>query len=233
MRKIKNYKKAFVSWTGGKDSSLALFLAKQLGYEIIGLATFVPESSKFRAHPLHVIEKQMESLNLPWRKLTVKEPYKQSYEEALQKLKDEYGIEYLITGDIDLIDNHPDNYMKNRCDAVGLNVFNPLWQKSREDIWYLLLANNFKVMLTLAKKESLSKDWIGSTITSEKLKELSELSITQGIDLTGENGEFHTIVIDSPDFESELKFNSTSVVSDNKYNYIKIDEVHLKTKELP
>jgi len=226
----KNSKRAFISWTGGKDSSLALFLAKEIGYEILGLVTFIPESSSFRAHPLHVIKKQAESLNLPWRKLTVKDPYKQSYEKALIKLKDEFAIDYIITGDIDLIDNHPDNYMKERCEVVGLKIFNPLWQKSRNDIWALLLSNNFKVVITFAKKESLAIDWIGKVITTEKLKELVELSDTNGIDLTGENGEFHTIVIDSPNFDSELKFDSTSVVSDEKYNYVKVNEVILKTK---
>jgi diphthamide synthase (EF-2-diphthine--ammonia ligase) len=49
-------KKAMVSWTGGKDCALSLFMAKRSGFEISGLVTFIPAGSNFRAHPLDVLK---------------------------------------------------------------------------------------------------------------------------------------------------------------------------------
>jgi diphthamide synthase (EF-2-diphthine--ammonia ligase) len=136
-------KKAIVSWTGGKDCALSLFMARQSGFEIAGLVTFIPAGSDFRAHPLIVIEKQAEALNLPWTKIVVEKPYEQFYELSLEKVKRIYNIEYLITGDIDFIGSFSANYMEDRCRAVGLNIFNPVWQKSRDEIWELLFENNY------------------------------------------------------------------------------------------
>ncbi|MGP8154783.1 MAG: hypothetical protein ACLQBQ_11720 [Smithella sp.] len=122
---------------GGKDSALSLFMAQQSGFEITGLVTFIPTGSNFRAHPLKVIEKQAEALNLPWTKIVIDNSYPRFYEPSLLKIKVMYDINCLITGDIDFIGNFSTNYMEDRCHAVGLNIFNPIWQKSKDEIWEL------------------------------------------------------------------------------------------------
>jgi uncharacterized protein (TIGR00290 family) len=219
-------KKAMVSWTGGKDCALSLFMARRSGFEISGLVTFVPVDSDFRAHPLIVIEKQAEALNLPWLKVIIKKPYPQFYELSLKKIKLMNDIDCLITGDIDFVDNFPTNYMEDRCKAVGLNIFNPLWQKSREEIWELLLENNFEVIFSFAKKNLLNAEWIGESITEENFVKFKKSIHANGSDLCGENGEFHSIVVNSPDFQKRLMLKSSLITSD-EINYLKIDEVFL------
>ena len=213
-----------VSWTGGKDCALSLFMAKRSGFEISGLVTFIPAGSNFRAHPLDVIEKQAEALNLPWIKVIIKKPYPQDYELTLKKIKLMHNIDCLITGDIDFVDNFPTNYMEDRCKAVGLNIFNPLWQKSREEIWELLLENNFEVIFSFAKKNLLSAEWIGESITKENFVKFKKNIHANGGDLCGENGEFHSIVINSPDFQRRLILKSSRITS-REINYLTIEEV--------
>ena len=212
-------KKAMVSWTGGKDCALSLFMAKRSGFEISGLVTFIPAGSTFRAHPLNVIEKQAEVLNLPWTKIIIEKPYPQHYEISLKKIKLMHNIDCLITGDIDLIDNFPTNYMQDRCKAVGLNIFNPLWRKSRGEIWELLFENNFEVIFSFAKKTLLNAEWIGKSITKKTFMEFKKIVHENGGDLCGENGEFHSIVINSPDFKSRLMLKSSRVTS-GEVNYL-------------
>jgi uncharacterized protein (TIGR00290 family) len=222
-------KKAIVSWTGGKDCALSLFIARQSGFEIVGLVTFIPAGSNFRAHPLNVIEKQAEALDLPWTKIVIEKPYPQSYELSLEKVKLMYDIDCLITGDIDLIDNFPTNYMEDRCKAVGLNIFNPIWQKSRDEIWELLFENNFEVIFSFSKADLLSAEWIGKRITKEIFTEFKKAVHANGIDLCGENGEFHSIVIDSPNFNRKLMLKSSRIISEDEFNYLKIEDVSFKS----
>jgi diphthamide synthase (EF-2-diphthine--ammonia ligase) len=79
-------KKAMVSWTGGKDCALSLFITRQSGFEISGLVTFITEGSNFRAHPLNVIEKQAEALNLPGQRWLLKNPIRSFMKSLLKKL---------------------------------------------------------------------------------------------------------------------------------------------------
>jgi len=217
-------KKAIVSWTGGKDCALSLFMARKSGFDISGLVTFIPAGSAFRAHPLNVIEKQAEALNLPWTKVLIEKPYAQFYEFSLKKIKSENDIDCLITGDIDFVDNFPTNYMEDRCKAVGLNVFNPLWQKSRNEIWELLFENNFEIIFSFAKKSLLNSGWIGKNITKETFEEFRKTVYENGSDLCGENGEYHSIVINSPDFQRKLMLKSFLITS-GEFVYLKIDDV--------
>jgi uncharacterized protein (TIGR00290 family) len=218
-------KKAIVSWTGGKDCALSLFMARQSGFEVAGLVTFIPAGSDFRAHPLIVIEKQAEALNLPWTKIVVEKPYERFYELSLEKVKRIYDIEYLITGDIDFIGSFSTNYMEDRCHAVGLNIFNPVWQKSRDEIWELLFENNFEIIFSFSKANLLSAEWIGKSITKEIFTEFKNIAGANGIDLCGENGEFHSIVINSPYFQKRLILKSSRIISDDEFHYLNIGEI--------
>lgn len=124
---LKN-KNTIVSWTGGKDCALSYFLANELGYNIVGLVSFYSGNQKFKAHSDLLIKKQSEELGINWIKKIIEEPFDNGYESVLEKLKDEHNIEYIITGDIDFIDGHIKNYMVERCENIGLKVFNPIWK---------------------------------------------------------------------------------------------------------
>ncbi len=126
---------AAVLWTGGKDSTLALHLALEAGYEVRYLVTFGPPRARFRAHPLEVMRLQAEALGLEHRTVPIRRPYRASYRRALSALKEE-GITTLITGDIDRIGDAP-NWVRDRAAPIGLRVFNPLWERSRMGILML------------------------------------------------------------------------------------------------
>lgn len=214
-----------VSWTGGKDCALALFIARQSGFEIAGLITFIPAGSDFRAHPLTVIKKQAEALHLPWTEMVVEKPYEPTYELSLKKVKNIYNADYLVTGDIDFIGGFSTNYMEDRCRVAGLKIFNPVWQKSRDEIWDMLFENNFEIIFSLSKANLLGAEWIGKSITRKIFPEFKNIAKANGVDLCGENGEFHSIVINSPDFQKRLILKSSRVISDGAFHYVNIGEI--------
>src|SRR5688572_62828 len=93
-------RKAVVLWTGGKDCNLALYKAKMIGYEIVALITFAMSNARFRAHPMTVMKKQSDALGIAHVTLSVSEPYKESYEEAILLIKNQYKVDTIVTGDI-------------------------------------------------------------------------------------------------------------------------------------
>jgi diphthamide synthase (EF-2-diphthine--ammonia ligase) len=72
-------------------------------------------------------------------------------------------------------------------------------------------------------------EWIGKSITKEIFTEFKKAVHANGVDLCGENGEFHSIVIDSPNFNKKLMLKSSRIISEDEFNYLKIEEVSFKS----
>lgn len=203
-------KKAAVLWSGGKDCNLALFLTRQ-DYDVVALITFCSASTTFRAHPVAWMEKQSCALGIPHVLIQISEPFAENYEYQLHKLKSETGIEVLVSGDISEVHGAP-NWLSERAAAVGLEVFLPLWHAGREWILEQLLGNGFEVMLTMVKTPWMHADHVGRIFDRDLLEEFKLLEIQNGLDLCGEQGEYHTMVLNGPGYRSPISLNSFKVV---------------------
>ena len=98
-----------ISWTGGKDCNLALLDCwRDPSLYVTDLVVFQPASSNnsFEAHPKRIMQAQAESLGLPLRIMTLPSEIssRDGYLNAIAKLRDEYGIQVICTGDMDLIE---------------------------------------------------------------------------------------------------------------------------------
>lgn len=206
---------AAVLWTGGKDCALAFFKAQQREYSITHLVTFAPENPDFKAHNLSLIQQQVNEIELPHIILTIKKPIKESYENAISLLKTEYKIETLITGDIDEIENQS-NWIEKCSEKSGMKVYNPLWKKNRTELLSTLLNKKFEVIFSLVKKPFFSQNWVGKTIDSTTINKLKELNI----DICGENGEYHTMVINAPFFKQKINIGLYSIKENEHYSYL-------------
>jgi uncharacterized protein (TIGR00290 family) len=204
-----NENKAAVLWTGGKDCALSFFMAEQKGYEIECLITFVPASRNFKAHSLKVMEHQAVAMNLPIRMVEIAEPYDESYKAAIVRLQNEHSINTLITGDIAEVDELP-NWIRQCCKNTTVQVWTPLWESRRKDLTDQLLRNGFKVILSCVKEPWLNESWLGRELTETSVAELQEIGVRNGLDLCGENGEYHTMVLDAPMFKSRIVLDETS-----------------------
>lgn len=186
---------AAVLWTGGKDSSLALARAVDRGTHIAVLATFVPRGAVFKAHPIQAMRAQAADLGVPYATFEVREPYDTSYEAALKNIRDRYGVASVITGDIDLVDGKP-NWIEERSRGLDLAVCRPLWKEDRERLLRELVAREIEARVTYIADEKLPAAWLGRTITADFIDDINRLAARTGIDLCGENGEYHTMVRD-------------------------------------
>lgn len=205
--------KAAVLWTGGKDSALALQVSLNL-YDIRRLVCFVPSDDRqFYAHPRPFMELQARKIGTPIEFMPIAEPYRSSYRQQIQILRDS-GIEVLITGDISTVDGMP-----NWIDGVATNlvgVYKPLWELNRHAILDTLISEKFEVICSLAYKKFFSPTIAGRYLDRKLISELKQLPI----DACGEQGEYHTWVLDAPFFKEPLQLKGTRVIDTAEYSYL-------------
>jgi diphthine-ammonia ligase len=196
-------------WTGGKESSMALYEAVQNDYNISCLVTFAPTAPDFLAHPLSIMKLQAKALGLPHYVLPVTPPFESSYEASLRSLRDEFGITCVVTGDIAEVNGYP-NWIRERCRPVGICVHTPLWYRDRNVLFRQLLDRGFKARFSCVDTRWFDEDWIGRELDNQIFDELRILHERTGLDICGEQGEYHTLVTDGPQFMQRIDIRSYS-----------------------
>jgi diphthine-ammonia ligase len=198
-----------VSWSGGKDSALALQAAIDAGAEPAALLTMLDETgTRSRSHglPLPVLEAQAGSLGLP---LIVRSAswadYTTGFTDALHELR-ERGCTQCVFGDIDIEDHR--RWCQNVCAEAGLVALHPIWQRDRREILAELLGRGFTATIVVVRAGSLDRSFLGRRLDAQLADELA----AAGIDPCGENGEFHTVVTGGPPFARELELRHGTVV---------------------
>ena len=205
--------KASVLWTGGKDSALALHLSLNL-YDIRSLICFVPaDNRQFYAHPTQLITLQAQKIGIPIEFVPISEPYKQSYRQQIETIKDA-GIEVLITGDISTVGGMPNWIDEVAAGLVG--VKKPLWELNRQAILDTLASNQFEAVCSLSYKKYFQTTITGRYLDLELISQLKQLPI----DPCGEQGEYHTWVLDAPFFKAPVQLEGTRIVDTPEYCYL-------------
>jgi uncharacterized protein (TIGR00290 family) len=197
-----NKKLAFCSWSGGKDSCLALNRALANGCEITHLLTMFDETGeRSRSHSvsLEVMRAQAEALNLEliapsasWRE------YETVFVNELVKLK-AHGFKTAVFGDIDL-QAHRD-WEEKVCGQAGIKADLPLWNEKRLDLVEEFISEGFRSVVICVNEKFLPKEFCGRIFDRKFIRDLPE-----GVDACGENGEFHTFVFDGKLFKNPVSY---------------------------
>ena len=214
-----------VLWTGGKDSALALYEARSAGYFIDRLVTFAPLNPGFLAHPIAIMRAQAQAIGLPHEVVEISSDARAGYRGAFVRLHQQEGIAVLITGDIDFVEGMP-NFVRECCRGLDMEVFMPLWQRNRTELMRKLVDLNFEVIFTLVKQPWFTADWLGRRIGVESLRALEELHHATGMDICGENGEYHTMVLNGPMFRERLILELGTSKQTDEMAYLSIETIH-------
>jgi diphthine-ammonia ligase len=194
-------KNCLCSWSGGKDSCFALMQAIQLGYAPKVLLNVLNEEGKIsRSHgiPSAILQKQADAAGLPIHLIKSSwAEYEMHFTNALKMLKDKYQLTHALFGDIDL-QPHRD-WEEKVCSNAGLTALLPLWKQDRRQLVSQMLESGIETMI-VSCNEIMGEGFIGKIITPSLVDELE----TMNIDACGENGEFHTLVLDCPLFTNRI-----------------------------
>jgi uncharacterized protein (TIGR00290 family) len=196
--------KALASWSGGKDSCLALWRAQKLGISVTHLLTALDELGlKTRSHGVtkSLIYCQGQSLGMHNEFISASwQNYEEEFISKLKRLHDE-GITQAIFGDIDLIAHR--DWEEKVCAAANIMAMLPLWNENRLSLVTEFLNAGFKARVTCVDGRFLDESFVGVKFDTQFLDRLPE-----GVDACGENGEFHTFVYDGPNFSEPVKWKS-------------------------
>jgi len=183
------------SWSGGKDCCYALIEAKRLGYNPILLLNMMDVDGKTsRSHglPVEMLRQQAKAMNMELMTVpTSREDYEQHFIAALTKAKTEYNIEGIVYGDIDLWAHR--EWQERVCKIVGLEPIIPLWERKRADLADEMVAVGIE-SIVVACNEAMGETYLGKTYSTEMIEAVKKL----GLCPCGEDGEFHSFVVNSP-----------------------------------
>lgn len=210
--------KIVCSWSGGKDSCYALMLATQQGYELKTLLNMMNENEQVsRSHglSLSILNQQSKALGVPLKGIpSTWEDYEENYIKALRQLKIAFDIESVVFGDIDL-ESHR-KWEEKVCDTAQLKPLLPLWQQNRKQLVYDMIDHGVKAVIVSCDKKLLGESFLGREITKDLAKELEDM----GVDACGENGEYHTVVLDCPLFTSPIQLPEFKKQSHQNYCFL-------------
>jgi uncharacterized protein (TIGR00290 family) len=189
-----------VSFSGGKDSCLALWRARRGGLEVQALINVLEESgARNRSHgvPKALLEAQANALGCELiAPVASWQDYEQQFTAALRELQ-QRGFEVAVFGDIDL-QAHRD-WEEKVCANAGLVPYLPLWQEPRERIAREVISEGFEAYVVCTDSRYLADEFCGRRYDARFLADLP-----REVDACGENGEFHTFVFNGPMFRAPV-----------------------------
>lgn len=209
------------SWSGGKDSCFALMRATMQGYRLRVLLNVLNEQGKIsRSHglPASVLEAQAAALQTPIRLIASSwNDYEKNFISSLKELKENYNLTHAVFGDIDL-QAHRD-WEEKVCLESGLKAILPLWQEDRYALVMSMLNAGLKTMI-VSCNEKMGPGFPGRFLDENLINELQILDV----DVCGENGEYHTVVVDCPMFNEPISLPASKVVKHGEYWFSVFEE---------
>jgi uncharacterized protein (TIGR00290 family) len=189
-----------VSWSGGKDSMLALHEALAGKFKIRALLAMMDETGeRSRSHAISpaILELQASSLAIPLK--MAKAEWKNYESVIISELKQfsKDGVTHGIFGDIDIQPNR--EWEEKVCFEADLTPHLPLWGKARTSLTQSFINLGYRAIVVCVNGDFLDASFVGRQFDAQFLVDLPAL-----IDPCGENGEFHTFVTAGPHFKYPL-----------------------------
>mgnify|MGYP001181510583 FL=1 len=220
-------------FSGGKDSTYAIYDAKKSGHTIEVLFTILPKSDE--SHLLHFpnilqTKIQSKSMDIPQiiEHLADLEPdiEELKLDELIKAAKKTFDFEGIVHGGI--LSAYQKNKFETLCQKNDLKLVSPLWEKN--DLFYMkeLLHNNFNFIISSVSSDGLDKSWLGRKIGYSELQELEHLSKKFHFNLNFEGGEAETFVINCPLFKNEIKIIKSNKIWDGVRGRFEIVEAELE-----
>ena len=193
--------RAAISWSGGKDSLAALASVRN-DLEVVATLTMFDEGGqRSRSHGLRpgLIAAQAERLGLqPVAARCRWDNYDAAFTTALRRLACD-GITHVVFGDL-LFPEHR-TWAEQRCAEAGMTAVEPLWGTSTSIVFDTFVASGAVAVMVTIREPWLDESWLGRPLTADMKTEF----VARGIDPCGENGEYHTAVVDSALFSSPIE----------------------------
>ena len=206
-------------FSGGKDSSWALYQALEEGLNVTRLVTVHPSEDSYMYHvpETGLASLAAESIGI---KLVDVDPGDlaaddatdsaaqgdaelEPLEDALTDLADDIDLAGVTAGAIE--SEFQTNRIQEMCDRLGIDLFAPLWQRDPEELAAEMLDAGFEITILQVAAYGLDESWLGRTLDADAIDDLRELNEEYGVHLLGEGGEFETFVTNGPHMDRRIE----------------------------
>lgn len=221
---VPSRERVLLSWSGGKDSALALYHLRRLGqYDVVGLLTTV--AAEYRRVSHHgvreeLLDQQAAALGLPLDKLHIPtnaalpcthELFVQMMGEKLTAYHNA-GVSLVAHGDIFLEDLR--RYRETNLARLGMRGLFPHWHRDTAELLHEFIRLGFRAVLTCVDGQKLEAAFAGRELDLALARDLPP-----GVDPYGEYGEYHSFVYDGPLFNHPIGIRRGDVVQREHRHY--------------
>lgn len=199
---------AAVLFSGGKDSTMALYYALKMNDDVkylLSMKSCNDESYMFHVPNIHVTDLLAEALDIPIMSVEtdgVKEEELKDLKRAFKNLKG-LGVECIYTGAL------YSQYQKSRIEKlgleVGLEIISPYWHVDELEYMREIVSLGFKIIISGVAAWGLDETWLGKVIDDDAIDELVKINEKYYVDIAFEGGEAETLAIDGPIFKKRVK----------------------------
>jgi diphthine-ammonia ligase len=206
--------KAAALFSGGKDSLYSVQLVEKRGVKVTNLITLLPTLPWPSPHAENIecLKKIATSMN---KQLTIVDARdKEALPAALKSL----NIDTLVAGDIN-VEEHVTAF-EALCKNVGIKLLEPIYGRNTADLFDEIFGLGYKALITGVNLKELGEEWLGFVINKDTGAEF--LSKIGSVDPLGENGEFHTLVLDCPLYSNVFKVVSMEKKSAKGISYLNV-----------
>lgn len=214
---------AAVSWSAGKDSCLSLHRAVSQGLQVRFLLNMVnSDAGRSMSHGLdpRLIAAQADALGIPLvQQKTTWDTYEDNFKQTVADMRQQ-GVEVVVFGDID-IEGHR-QWVERVCAELGVTPLLPLWGDDPAALLYEFVNAGFEALVVTVRVGMLGEEWLGRTLDRKLVAELLRLGADTGVHPCGEQGEYHTLVVDGPLFKKRLTIGDVSTIPREGYLFLDI-----------
>ena len=216
-------KQVLLSWSGGKDSALALqALRADSKIQVAGLLTSVTRDyERISVHGVRrsLLERQAERLRLPLFTIeldpaTTNDAYEKAFLAALERVRrDLPGVTAIAFGDLFLADVR--EYRERLLGSTGFEPIFPIWGLDTADLARRFVRDGFAARIVCVDTTQLDGAFAHRVFDDSLLADLPP-----GVDPCGERGEFHTFVSDGPGYDGPVEYTvGETVLRDERFAY--------------
>lgn len=214
-------------FSGGKDSSWALYRAQLEGINVVRTMTAQPAGDSYLFHTpaTDLAALLSESMGIPHTAFAVEtapadesidssrqgDRELEALEEALIRLDTSIagGVDGIITGVV------ASRFQRDRVDRLcsdhDLDLYDPLWECDPEATLQEMIDTGFDIRIIAVAAGGLDRSWLGRTLDTDTVAELCELAASHGVHPMGEGGEYETLVVDGPHLRVPLQFEARKI----------------------
>jgi ABC transporter with metal-binding/Fe-S-binding domain ATP-binding protein len=214
-------------FSGGKDSSWALYRALEEGLDVSHLLTVHPGDDSYMYHVpetrlaglaaesigIELVEVEPDDLGAA----DVADAGAQGdrelkpLEAALADLQSDLDgdLAGVTAGAVE--SEFQTSRIRGMCERLGIDLFAPLWGRDPRELAETMLAAGFEIRVVQVAARGLDESWLGRTLDADALAELVDLNESYGVHILGEGGEFETLVTDGPHMRRPIELEYETV----------------------